>query len=439
MEKKSVQRVFVLDKNKQPLMPCHPARARELLKKGKAAVFRYHPFTIILKDREGGDTQPIQVKIDPGSKVTGVTLIGDFKNGKKVIWGAEIHHRGQSIKKSLDTRRGVRRSRRNRKTRYRKARFDNRKRSKGWLPPSLVSRVENILTWIKRIRHFALITGISLELVRFDTQKLENPEIKGVEYQRGTLYGYEIKEYLLEKWGRKCVYCGKENVPLEIEHIVPKSKGGSDRISNLTLACHECNQKKGNQSIEEFLDNNPEKLNQIKSESKKPLKDTAAVNATRWYLFNQLQKEGLPLEVGTGGRTKYNRETQRYPKKHWIDAACVGESGQNVQIEPEMQVLEITATGHGTRKMCNVDKYGFPRSHRRSENAANGVKGRTYMGYKTGDIVLANVPKGKNKGIHIGRIAIRQQPNFKLNGLDGINPRYLKLLQKNDGYGYQIS
>jgi 5-methylcytosine-specific restriction endonuclease McrA len=278
-----------------------------------------------------------------------------------------------------------------------------------------------------------------MELVRFDTQKLQNPEIKGVEYQRGTLYGYEVKEYLLEKWGRKCVYCGKENVPLEIEHIVPKSKGGSDRISNLTLACHECNQKKGNQSIEEFLDNNPEKLNQIKSESKKPLKDTAAVNATRWYLFNQLQKEGLPLEVGTGGRTKYNRETQRYPKKHWIDAACVGESGQNVQIEPEMQVLEITATGHGTRKMCNVDKYGFPRSHRRSENAANGVKGRTYMGYKTGDIVLANVPKGKNKGIHIGRIAIRQQPNFKLNGLDGINPRYLKLLQKNDGYGYQIS
>jgi 5-methylcytosine-specific restriction endonuclease McrA len=439
MEKKSIQRVFVLDKNKQPLMPCHPARARELLKKGKAAVFRYHPFTIILKGRAGGDTQPIQVKIDPGSKITGVTLVGDFKNGKKVIWGAEIHHRGQSIKKVLDTRRALRRSRRNRKTRYRKARFDNRKRSKGWLPPSLISRVENILTWIKRIRRFAPITGISMELVRFDTQKLENPEIKGIEYQRGTLYGYEIKEYLLEKWGRKCVYCGKENVPLEIEHIVPKSKGGSDRISNLTLACHECNQKKGNQSIEEFLDNNPERLKQIKSESKRPLKDTAAVNATRWYLFNQLKEEGLPLEVGTGGRTKYNRETQNYPKKHWIDAACVGESGKNVQIEPDMQVLEITAMGHGTRKMCNVDKYGFPRSHRRSENAPNGVKGRTYMGYKTGDIVLAVIPKGKNKGIHIGRIAIRQQPNFKLNGLDGINPKYLKLLQKNDGYGYQIS
>lgn len=412
-------------------MPCHPARARELLKKGKAAVFRYHPFTIILKDRAGGDTQPTQVKIDPGSKITGVALIGNFKNGKKVIWSAEIQHRGQSIKKALDTRRALRRSRRNRKTRYRKARFDNRKRSKDWLPPSLMSRVENILTWIKRMRHFAPITGISMELVRFDTQKLQNPEIKGIEYQRGTLYGYEIKEYLLEKWGRKCVYCGKENVPLEIEHIIPKSKGGSDRISNLTLACHECNQKKGNQSIEEFLDNNPERLNQIKSESKEPLKDTTAVNATRWYLFNQLKKERLPIEVGTGGKTKYNRETQNYPKKHWIDAACVGESGQNVQIEPDMQVLEITAMGHGTRKMCNVDKYGFPRSQRQ--------KGRTYMGYKTGDIVLAVIPKGKNAGIHIGRIAIRQQPNFKLNDLDGINPKYLRLLQRNDGYGYQTA
>jgi len=439
MEKRSVQRVFVLDKNKQLLMPCHPARARELMKKGKAAVFRYHPFTIILKDREGGDTQPIQVKIDPGSKYTGVALVADFKRGKKVIWASVIYHRGHVIKKNLDTRRAVRRFRRYRKTRYRKPRFLNRKRKEGWLPPSLISRAENILTWIKRIRRFAPITGISLEVVRFDTQKLQNPEINGIEYQRGTLYGYEIKEYLLEKWGRKCAYCGKVNIPLEIEHIVPKSKGGSNRVSNLTLACHECNQKKNNQSIDEFLANNPKKLNQIKARAKGPLKDSASVNATRWYLFNQLKKEKLPIEVGTGGRTKYNRETQNYPKKHWIDAACVGESGQNVQLESDMQVLEITAMGHGIRKMCNVDKYGFPRSHRRSGNAPNGVKGRTYMGYKTGDIVLAVIPKGKNAGIHIGRIAIRHRPSFLLNGVGDVHPKYLTLLQKNDGYGYQIS
>jgi len=249
---KTVQRVFVLDKNKKPLMPCHPARARELLKKGKAAIFRYYPFTIILKEREGGNVQSVQIKIDPGSKYTGVALVADFKRGKKVIWASVIYHRGHVIKKNLDTRRAVRRSRRNRKTRYRQPRFLNRKKEKGWLPPSLISRVDNTITWVKRIRRFSPVTSISMELVRFDTQKLENPEIKGVEYQRGTLYGYEVKEYLLEKWGRKCAYCGKENVPLEIEHIVPKSRSGTNRVSNLTLACHECNQKKGSMTAEEF-------------------------------------------------------------------------------------------------------------------------------------------------------------------------------------------
>lgn len=128
---KSVQRVFVLDKNKKPLMPCHPARARELLKKDKAAIFRYYPFTIILKEREGGNSQPMQVKIDPGSKYTGIALVANFKRGKKVVWSAEIHHRGHVIKKNLDTRRAVRRSRRNRKTRYRQPRFLNRKRKGG--------------------------------------------------------------------------------------------------------------------------------------------------------------------------------------------------------------------------------------------------------------------------------------------------------------------
>jgi len=455
-----MQKVFVLDKNKQPLMPCHPARAREMLKKGKAAVFRRYPFTIILKEREGGAVQPLQTKIDPGSQTTGIALIGDFTRGKQVIWGAELHHRGKTIKKTLTDRLAIRRSRRNRKTRYRKARFNNRHPAKcvccgrnakhgsrycgpcqktrnyvdnGYrqrcLPPSLQSRVENTLTWVKRICRFAPATALSLELVRFDTQKLQNPEISGIEYQQGELAGYEIREYLLEKWGRKCAYCGKEGVPLEIEHIVPKSRGGTDRISNLTLACHECNQKKGNQFIEEFLAYDPGKLKRIKTKLKEPLKDAAAVNTVRWYLFNRLQKEGLPLECGTGGRTKYNRIKLGFPKEHWIDAAYVGESGQDVQLNLSMQALQITASGYGTRQMCNTDKYGFPRSHRQ--------RTRMFLGFKTGDTVLAVIPKGKYKGIHIGRIAIRHRPSFKLNGFD-VHPKYLKLLQRNDGYEYQI-
>lgn len=193
------------------------------------------------------EPKPLRVKIDPGSKTTGIAVIDD--NIGEIVFAMALTHRGQQIKNDLEYRRGIRRSRRNRKTRYRKPRFENRTRSKGWLPPSLKSRVHNIETWVNRLCRFCNIQAISMELVRFDMQKIENPEIAGTEYQQGELLGYEVREYLLEKWGRTCAYCGKINIPLEIEHIVPKSKGGSDRVSNLTLACIACNQKKGTSQL----------------------------------------------------------------------------------------------------------------------------------------------------------------------------------------------
>lgn len=154
-----------------------------------------------------------------------------------------------------------------------------------------------------------------MELVRFDTQKFQNPEIEGVEYQQGTLFGYEIREYLLEKWGRKCAYCDAERVQLEIEHVVPRSRSGTDRVSNLTLACHRCNQAKGNKLIEEFLSHDPERLQRIKAQLKTPFKGAAAVNATRWALFRYLQATNLPVETARDGRTKRNRILQDYPKQ----------------------------------------------------------------------------------------------------------------------------
>src|SRR5579864_3601955 len=235
-----MQRVIVIDSKKNPLMPCHPARARELLRKGKAAVFRLNPFTIILLNRIGGDIQDVELKVDPGSKTTGVALVADTQQGKEVIFAAELEHRGHQIKESLDSRRANRRNRRHRKTRYRQARFDNRKRPEGWLPPSLRSRVDNVVNFAKRLKRFVPITQVQVETVRFDMQKMDNPEITGVEYQQGSLQGYEIREYLLEKWQRTCAYCGVQNVPLQVEHIQPKSKGGTNRISNLSIACHPC-------------------------------------------------------------------------------------------------------------------------------------------------------------------------------------------------------
>jgi len=140
-----------------------------------------------------------------------------------------------------------------------------------------------------------------MELVRFDMQKMQNAEITGIEYQQGELQGYEVKEYLLEKFNRKCAYCGKTDIPLEIEHIIPKARGGSNRVSNLTISCRPCNIKKGSQTAEEF--GHPE----VQAQALKPLKDAAAVNATRWKLYGTLKATGLPVEVGTGGITKYNR------------------------------------------------------------------------------------------------------------------------------------
>jgi hypothetical protein len=172
-----MSRVLVLDHQKQPLMPCHAARARELLSNQKAAVWRRFPFTIILGDRVGGDIQPVQIKLDPGSQTTGIALVMEGKRGKKCIWAAELTHRGHTISKKLTARRSRRSSRRSRKLRYRPARFANRTRPPGWIAPSLLHRVLTVYTWVRRLATWTPANAISIELVHFDTQQIENPRI----------------------------------------------------------------------------------------------------------------------------------------------------------------------------------------------------------------------------------------------------------------------
>jgi 5-methylcytosine-specific restriction endonuclease McrA len=426
-------RVFVLDKNLNPLDPCHPARARELLQKGRAKVFKRYPFTIVMQDRtvEESTVHPHRIKIDPGSKTTGIAVVQE-ENGR-VTNALEISHRGQQIKDSLESRSSLRRGRRNRKTRYRKPRFLNRVRKAGWLPPSLESRIANIETWVRRIRKICPVTAISQELVRFDLPQLQNPEINGVEYQRGELFGFEVKEYLLAKWGRKCAYCSAENLPLEIEHIVAKSKGGSNRVTNLTLACRKCNETKGNLPVDQFLKKKPDLLSKILRQTKASLKDATAVNATRWKLYRRLQSTGLPVEVGTGGRTKFNRKTRGIGKHHWTDAACVGASTPERLLLQGVKPLKIVAKGHGTRQRCRPDKYGFPARH--------APKAKFFMGFVTGDMVKADILSGKYAGKYTGRIAIRFRPSFMLLLREkrfDVHPKYLRTIQRADGYEYRI-
>ena len=409
----------------------HPGRARTLLSTGRAAVFRRYPFTIILKFAiDDPQVEKLRIKIDPGSKITGIAVVNDASG--EVVAAFNLEHRGETIKKSLDGRRAIRRSRRNRKTRYRAPRFQNRRRPKGWLPPSLQSRIANIMTWVSRLRRYCPITAISQELVKFDLQKMENPEISGVQYQQGTLQGYEVREYLLEKWNRQCAYCGKKDIPLQVEHIHPRAKGGTDRISNLTLSCVKCNIAKGTQDIQEFLKQKPEVMERVQAFARAPLKDAAAVNIIRWQLYVHLKATGLPIECGSGGLTKFNRTKRELPKEHWIDAACVGKSTPESLILTGVVPLRIWANGHGRRQMCLMDKYGFPRT---------GPKGTKHIkGFQTGDIVRATVTKGVRQRTYLGRVAVRATGSFDLTTKQGtkerIGHRYCTILHKCDEYSY---
>jgi hypothetical protein len=210
--------------------------------------------------------------------------------------------------------------------------------------------VDNVGHWNQKLSLLAPVTSIEVETTRFDTQKMANPKIKGVEYQQGTLAGYEVREYLLEKWQRTCAYCDKQDTALEIEHIVPKIKHGSNRVSNLTLACHACNQKKGSQDISDFV-KDKKRLAKIIKQAKIPLRDAAALSSIRFAIGTRLKELGMPISFWTGGRTKFNRCAQGYTKDHWLDAACVGEGGRRVYIPKSHSVLLIQAQGRGSRQM----------------------------------------------------------------------------------------
>ncbi|WP_188121974.1 RNA-guided endonuclease IscB [Actinoplanes lobatus] len=435
--------MFVLDRNGLPLQPCTPARARQLLRTGRAVVHRRTPFVIRLRDRNRQESvvQGVQIGVDPGSRYTGISLFtgSDAVSPKPVaepavvragVFSIEVQHRGNQIREKLTARAALRRGRRSRNLRYRQPRFDNRTRSVGWLAPSLRHRVETTMSWISRLQRWAPVAALHVERVAFDTQLLQDPEIAGRGYQQGTLHGYELREYLLEKWQRKCAYCGVSGVPLNLDHIRPRSRGGSDRASNLTLACISCNQTKGNQPVEVFLAGRPEMLARILAQVRKPLRDAAAVSSTRWALWKSLTVTGLPVHVASGGRTKYNRHRTNTPKSHTLDALHVGVVDE-VTGWP-VRVLVATATGRGTYTRTRTDRYGFPRLRL--------PRTKLHHGFQTGDLVRAVVRTGANQGTHVGRVAVRSTGRFNIRtatGLvQGIGHRYVRLLQRGDGWTY---
>ena len=343
--------VYVINKNGRPLMPCKPAKARHLLEAGKAEVVQWTPFTIrLLWDCEE-ITQNIAIGIDAGYSTIGFSAVTD---NKELIAG-ELKLRSD-IKRLIEKRRAYRRTRRSRKW-YRKPRFNNRGK-KGWLAPSIKHKLDSHIKLIEKLKKILPITRIIVEVASFDTQKMQNPEISNIEYQQGELQGYEVREYLLDKWGRECAYCGKKDVPLEIEHIVPRSRGGSDRVSNLTIACRECNQAKGNQTAEEF--GHPG----MQAKAEKTLKATAFMNIVRSRIVDI-----LGCDQTYGYITKHNRIELDLPKSHANDAFVIADgNGQE-------RANHICIGKQVRRQNRSLYKANFLKGGKLKRNTVKEVKG----------------------------------------------------------------
>lgn len=420
--------VFVLDMHGAPLQPTTPVRARKLLKSGRAVVARHTPFVIRLKDRTAVISQVdgVEIGIDPGSKHTGIAVFTAVAGQRRGRYSIRLDHRGATIHKKLEQRATYRRGRRFRNLRYRAPRFLNRTRPDGWLAPSLRHRVDTTTSWVRRLARWAPVRAAHVERVAFDLHTISaGRPLEGAEYQRGTLVGTEVREYLLAKFGRACVYCGATGVPLNIDHVHPRSKGGTDRVCNLVLTCVPCNQAKSNQDIREFA---PKRAADILKRASAPLRDAAAVQSTRWALWRALDAM-LPSHVASGGRTKWNRTRNHLPKTHTLDALCVGRL--DTITETVTTVLVAACAGRGCYARTRTDKHGFPRLRLPRQ--------KQFFGFQTGDLVRAIVPTGKYAGTHTGRVVIRATGRFTVRtdrGLATIRHRYFTLLQRADGYGY---
>src|SRR5579859_6230479 len=308
--------IYVQTSEGQPLMPTKRHNTVWYwLRTGQARLISREPFTIRLRFQTTSYTQAVTVGVDTGSQTVGVAAT---TNGE-VVYQAEVHLR-DDITRKLTQRRQYRRARRSRKTRYRKARWANRRRPSGWLPPSLRSKAEATIKAVRYVSCLLPVRRVIVEVGSFDTQKMHHPEVSGQQYQQGELQGYLVREYVLCKWKRRCSYCKTTGVPLQVEHIVPRSRGGSNRVSNLALACGPCNQKKGTQTASEFG------FPEIQVQAKQPLKDIAHVSSIKTSIIQHLSEVFGTTQVAItyGYETKYKRiQVLGLPKSHTNDAVAI--------------------------------------------------------------------------------------------------------------------
>lgn len=305
--------VYVLNQNGQPLMPTEAyAKVRILLKTGRAKVIRRCPFTIQLQYSSTNYTQEVSLGIDAGSKHIGVSTT----TKDKVLYEADVELRNDIVN-LLSTRRQNRRSRRNRKTRYRKPRFNNRvsTRKDGWLAPSIRQKVDTHLTVAAKIHKILPISKIIVETASFDIQKIKNPAISGTEYQHGEqLDFWNVREYVLFRDGHECQCChGKSKDKILNVHHIESRKTGGNSPSNLITLCETCHKgyHKGTVKL-------PKTIHKEMS-----FRDASFMGMMRWAFYNELKSLYPNVSLTYGYITKNTRIRNDLPKEHYIDARCI--------------------------------------------------------------------------------------------------------------------
>lgn len=307
--------VYVLSKTGQPLMPTeNHAKVRVLLKQQKAKVVHRCPFTIQLLYDSTDYTQPVSLGIDAGSRHIGVSATTETK----VLYEADVTLRNDIVD-LLSTRREARRSRRNRKTRYRKPRFNNRTRKNGWLAPSVQQKVDTHLTVVRKVTEILPVSNITVETASFDIQKIKNPDISGTGYQQGEqLDFWNVREYVLFRDGHTCQCCkGKSKDPVLNVHHIESRKTGGNAPNNLITLCGTCHKgyHKGTVVLPKAIHRGMK------------FKDATFMGVMRWAFYNRMKETyeplGIMVNMTYGYITKNSRIEHNLPKDHFIDARCI--------------------------------------------------------------------------------------------------------------------
>ena len=308
------------------LMPTSCYRARKLIRNGRAVIHSHDPFTIRLTQRENGSTQPIEYCCDTGYQHIGISI----KSAKHEYAGVQVDALRDEKKHHKDTM-AYRRTRRNRKTRYRKARFDNRRASKpgGWLAPSIQHKKDIHLAQVQKYMNVFPITNIVFEMGEFDTQKLKaveegRPTPVGIEYQQGEQYGFDdVRNAVFARDNHKCVCCGRgieDGAILHAHHLIYRSLGGTNRMKNLVTVCERCHTPANHQK-DGLL------WGLMKKYRAKDFKGATFMTAVRWQMYDELKARfpDTEIHITYGSRTKEARRQLGVKKSHINDAYCMGD------------------------------------------------------------------------------------------------------------------